>query len=122
MRLRSSLVMGLNPMLEASDARRAVARGSGAQRTRAASSGATLLPRLSATGFPQQKILQDELAVAGSKRRTADRAPQFAVAGLRSGLGSDHLIKRAAAWAREELHRRSGHDASPRLRFDAIRF
>jgi hypothetical protein len=37
-----------------------VARGSGAHGARAA----MLLPHLSATSFPQQKILQDEFSIA----------------------------------------------------------
>ena len=70
---------------------------------RAASNGTTtLLPHLLATRFSQQKIFQDEFSIAGSKRRTANPARYFAVAGLRSGFGSDDLIQPRAC-GRQQL-------------------
>ena len=79
------------------DAAAFFARGSGASRT----NGPTLLPLLLATRFPQQKIPQDEFPIAGSKRRTANSARYFVVTALRSGFGSDDLIKRACGQHRQ---------------------
>ena len=50
----------------------------------AARIGRPFLPNLLAARFAQQKIFQDEFAVAGSKRRTANPARYFAVTSLRS--------------------------------------
>jgi hypothetical protein len=69
-------------------------------RIRAAIDGRTLLPpHLSATRFPQEKILQGEFPIAGRKRSTANATRDITVNGLRSGFGFDHLIKRVATWA-----------------------
>jgi hypothetical protein len=51
---------------------------------------------------PQREILQDKFVIAGSKRRTANQAFDFAVAGFRSGFGFDNLIKRVAGGALEK--------------------
>jgi hypothetical protein len=69
------------------------------------------LPRLFATRCPQQKIFQDKFALASRKRPTANLACDFAVSALRSGFGSDDLIKRLAAGA---LEKRISHGSSPR--------
>ena len=71
------------------------------------------MPRLSATRFPQKKIFQDELPIAGRKRSTANPARYFTVnARLRSGFGFDDLIKRVAMGALEMDCRGSDHDMS----------
>ena len=71
----------------------------------------TLLPRLFATRCPQQKIFQDKFALASRKRPTANSACDFAVSALRSGFGSDDLIKRLAVWALEKRFcRESSHE------------
>jgi len=58
------------------------------------------LPNLLAAGLAQQKIFQDEFAVASSKGRTANPARYYAVTGgLRSGFGSNDLIKGVAVRA-----------------------
>jgi hypothetical protein len=58
------------------------------------------LPRpFFAIRFPQQEILQDKFVIAGSKRRTANQAFEFAVAGFWSDFGFDNLIKRVAVGA-----------------------
>ena len=79
--------------------------------------GPTLLPNLFTAGLAQQKIFQDKFAVASSKRRTANPARYFAVTGgLRSGFGSNDLIKGVAVRALKKLYPRgSGHDARPQL-------
>ena len=59
---------------------------------------------LSATGN-----LQDKFVIAGSKRRTANQAFDFAVAGFRSGFCFDNLIKRLAVGA---LEKRISHGSS----------
>jgi hypothetical protein len=68
--------------------------------------GPPFLPLLLATRFPQKKILQDEFPIAGSKRRIANPASYFAVAGFRSGFGFHDLIKRVAVGALEKRNSR----------------
>ena len=58
----------------------------------AARIGPPFLPNLLAARFAQQKIFQDEFAVAGSKRRTANPARYFAVTSFRSRFGFNDLI------------------------------
>jgi hypothetical protein len=66
-----------------------------------------------AARFPQKKIFQDELPIAGRKRSTANPARYFTVNGFRSGFGFDDLIKRVAMGALEMDCRGSDHDMSP---------
>jgi hypothetical protein len=67
-----------------------------------------LPPHLWATRFPQKKIFQDELPIAGRKRSTANT-----VNGFRSSFGFDDLIMRVAMGALEMDCRGSDHDMSP---------
>ena len=55
-----------------------------------------------AIGCPQQEILQDKFIIAGSRRRTANQAFDFAVGGFRSGFDSDNLVERIAGGAPEK--------------------
>jgi hypothetical protein len=83
-------------------------------RIRAAINGRTLLPpHLSATRFPQKKILQDEFPITRRKRSTANATRDITVNGLRSGFGFDHLIKRVAMWALKMECRGFDHDMPP---------
>jgi hypothetical protein len=71
-------------------------------------------PHLLAGRFPQKKIFQNELPIAGRKRFAANPARYFTVnARLRSGFGFDDLIKRVAMWALKMDCRGSDHDMSP---------
>ena len=79
--------------------------------------GLTLLPHLLTAGLAQQKIFKNEFAVTSSKRRTTNPARYFAVTGgLRSGFGSNDLIKSVAVRALKKLYPcGSGHNARPQL-------
>jgi hypothetical protein len=66
-----------------------------------------------AARFPQKKIFQDELPIAGRKRSTANPARYFTVNGFRSSFGFDDLIMRVAMGALEMDCRGSDHDMSP---------
>jgi len=70
-------------------------------------------PHLLATRFPQKKIFQDELPIAGRKRSTANPARYITVNGFRSSFGFDDLIMRVAMGALEMDCRGSDHDMSP---------
>jgi hypothetical protein len=54
--------------------------------------GPTCAPSLAAGRFPQEKIFEDKLPVAGSKRSTANSARYVTVNGLPPGFGFYDLI------------------------------
>jgi hypothetical protein len=81
-----------------------------------------LPPHLSATCFPQKKILQDEFPIARRKRSTANATRDITVNGFRSGFGFDHLIKGVAMWAVKMECRGFDHDMPLPRRIDAIYF
>jgi len=62
-------------------------------------------PPLDAPGARQQRVLNDELAFAPWKWRTANSAGHLAVARPRSGLDFGHLIERIAIRAFEGSER-----------------
>jgi hypothetical protein len=63
-----------------------------------------------AARFPQKKIFQDELPIAGRKWSTANPARYITVNGFRSSFGFDDLIMRVAMGALEMDCRGSDHD------------
>ena len=75
------------------------------------------MPNLFTAGLAQQKIFQDKFAVASSKGGTANPARYFAVTGgLRSGFGSNDLIKGVAVRALKKLYPRGCLEVSPQMR------
>jgi hypothetical protein len=52
--------------------------------------------------FPQQKVFQGELPVAGNKWSTANSARCFEFDGLRPRFGLDDLVQRIAVRAAEK--------------------
>jgi hypothetical protein len=66
--------------------------------------------------FPQQKVLENEASLPTRKRRTTSLARYLLINGLRSGFGSDDLIKRVAVRA-VEMDR---HDAPTSPKFTSM--
>jgi hypothetical protein len=53
-------------------------------------------PYIKAARFPQEKVFQDELPLAGGERSLADLARYFQIDGLGTLLSFDDLVKRLA--------------------------
>jgi len=53
-------------------------------------------PYIKAARFPQEKVFQDELPLAGGERPLADLARYFQIDGLGARFGFDDLVKRLA--------------------------